>query len=216
MSLSAEERRNRGCLRCGTCCRKGGPSLHIEDRHLVETGKIPLSALVTIRKGEWVFDGLKGAVRRTEREFVRIRGKDNVGWTCIYWDEVGHACQIYPDRPIECRALACWDTSAIEAIYEHPRLTRADILKGAPPQWMELIDAHEEQCDIDRLMGWLGWERTDGDSRVSVIEMLAFDEHMRRLTVERSRVDPAILPFLFGRLLREMVPLLRRLVQSNR
>jgi hypothetical protein len=29
------------CRRCGTCCRKGGPALHREDRHLVVDGLIP-------------------------------------------------------------------------------------------------------------------------------------------------------------------------------
>jgi len=28
----------RSCLRCGTCCRKGGPAMHLRDRKLVEDG----------------------------------------------------------------------------------------------------------------------------------------------------------------------------------
>ncbi len=216
MSPSVEEQRNRGCRRCGTCCRKGGPSLHVEDRHLVESGKIPLSALVTIRRGEWVFDGRMGALRRTEREFVRIRGKNDARWSCLYWDEREKGCRIYPDRPIECRALTCWDTGAIEAIYDHPRLTRNDILRHTSSRWLELIDAHEERCDVDRLTKWLELSRADEASRVSVSETLAFDDELRRLTIERSRIDPDSLPFLFGRPLREMVQQLRRMIWGHR
>jgi Fe-S-cluster containining protein len=28
------------CIRCGTCCKKGGPSFHLEDKMLIEKGII--------------------------------------------------------------------------------------------------------------------------------------------------------------------------------
>jgi len=208
MNLLSEDPRWRGsvCRRCGTCCKKGGPSLHLEDQGLVESGRIPLSALVTIRKGEFVYDGRTGRVHRTEREFIRIQGKENIGWECLYWNEPAHSCTIYPDRPIECRALACWDTTAIEAIYENPRVTRAELLKNAPSQWVELIRIHEETCSIDRLVGWLEPNPDVDLLQMSCLqEMMALDSHYRSLTVERSRIHPNLLPFLFGRPLPEVI-----------
>jgi len=188
------------CQRCGTCCKKGGPSLHLEDQGLVETGRIPLSALVTIRKGEFVYNGRTGRVQRTKGEFIRIQGREKTGWTCLYWDEQDHSCGIYPDRPIECRALTCWDTAAIEAIYEAPRLTRVELLQNASSEWIELIRIHEEHCSIDRLVAWLeAAPHADVSQIPSLQEAIAFDMHFRNLTVERSRIHPNLLPFLFGR-----------------
>ncbi|MEW6261208.1 MAG: hypothetical protein AB1547_15035, partial [Thermodesulfobacteriota bacterium] len=75
---------------------------------------------------------------------------------------------------------------------------------------------HEERCDVDRLTKWLELERTGETSRVSVSETLAFDDVWRRLTIERFRIDPDRLPFLFGRPLREMVQQLRRAIWNHR
>lgn len=208
MNHSSEHPRWKGsaCQRCGTCCKKGGPSLHLEDRGLVETGRIPLSAVVTIRKGEFVHNGRTGRVHRTKEEFIRIQGKEKIGWECLYWDQPAHSCSIYPDRPIECRELACWDTAALEAIYEDPRLTRVELLKNAPSEWIELIRIHEEHCSIDRLVGWLESNPYVDILHMSCLEeMIALDAHYRSLTVERSRIHPDILPFLFGRPLPEVI-----------
>ncbi|WP_051328108.1 YkgJ family cysteine cluster protein [Desulfatirhabdium butyrativorans] len=194
------------CRRCGTCCKKGGPSLHLEDRELVLSGVLPLSSLVTIRKGEWVYDGKTQTIRASETEFVRIQGTGS-GWRCLYWDEATRNCTLYADRPIECRALKCWDTREIEAIYDRPRLTRAEILEDVPG-WLDLIRTHEKHCSIDRLTRLLlqcGNHLPDA----GIEELVAFDGNMRKLTVERSGISPDILPFLYGRALREVIEQIR-------
>lgn len=53
------------CRRCGTCCIKGGPSLHREDLPLVEEGRIRVQDLVCIRSGEMAYDPRRGAAVRT-------------------------------------------------------------------------------------------------------------------------------------------------------
>lgn len=139
-------------------------------------------------------------MQRTRGEFIRIQGRGKTGWTCLYWDEQGHSCGIYPDRPIECRALTCWDTAALEAIYEAPRLTRVELLQNASLEWIELIRIHEEHCSIDRLVAWLEEApHAEAPQIPSLREAIAFDTHFRNLTVERSRIHPDLLPFLFGR-----------------
>jgi Fe-S-cluster containining protein len=206
MNPSSESPLQISCRKCGTCCKKGGPSLHLEDRELVLSGVLPLSSLVTIRKGEWVYDGKRQSLRSAETEFVRIRGAGS-GWRCLYWDEPTRSCTIYADRPIECRALKCWDTREIEAIYDRPRLTRAEILADAPG-WMDLIRTHEAHCGIDCLTSWLVL-RTDHRQDAQIAEMVAFDGNMRELTTARSGIDPDILPFLYGRALPEVIAQIR-------
>lgn len=206
MNPSPESPKQTACRRCGTCCRKGGPSLHLEDRELVVSGLLPLSCLVTIRKGEWVYDGKMQVLRPVDREFVRIRGR-GTGWSCLFWDAPTRSCTIYPDRPIECRALACWDTREIEAIYDRPRLTRKQILVDAPG-WMELVQTHESSCSIHQVMASLRREKEHSDG-LQLQALLDCDEELRRLTVERSGIDPALLPFLFGRPLQAAVAQIR-------
>lgn len=55
-SIAKSETTQRTCMRCGTCCEKGGPGFHQEDRMLIEKGRIPLKYLYTIRKGEFAYD----------------------------------------------------------------------------------------------------------------------------------------------------------------
>lgn len=68
-----------GCRRCGTCCEKGGPSLHLADKPLVVDGQIPARCLFTLRKGERVRDNVAGTLVPLEREIVKIRGGTAAG-----------------------------------------------------------------------------------------------------------------------------------------
>lgn len=63
------------CIRCGTCCKKGGPTLHHEDKAVLLAGQVGNRHLVTIRKGELVFDPRHEDLRPAEREMVKVRGK---------------------------------------------------------------------------------------------------------------------------------------------
>ena len=114
------------CVRCGTCCEKGGPCFHWEDRRLIENGVIPTRYLYTIRKGELANDNVKGGFMRVESDIIKIKGKNN-SWICVFFDEEKRLCTIYNDRPLECRALKCWNTSEIEQIYARNRLARKDL-----------------------------------------------------------------------------------------
>ena len=51
-----------GCMRCGTCCTKGGPALHKEDKDILLDGHIGRERLVTIRKGELAFSPISGKI----------------------------------------------------------------------------------------------------------------------------------------------------------
>ncbi|MGD8702110.1 MAG: YkgJ family cysteine cluster protein, partial [Desulfosarcina sp.] len=104
------------CRRCGVCCEKGGPSLHHEDRHLVDSGRIPARCLFTLRQGELARDNVKGVLAPLSAEIIKIKGQSG-SWTCMFYDDETRGCGIYDHRPLECRALNCRDTRRIAKVY---------------------------------------------------------------------------------------------------
>ncbi|MFP4453104.1 MAG: YkgJ family cysteine cluster protein, partial [Desulfobacterales bacterium] len=104
------------CIRCGTCCEKGGPALHMDDLKKVLDKSISPEKLYTIRKGEMVYDNVKGGLVKTPQEIVKIKSSQG-SRACIYYEEEKKACRIYEIRPLECRIMACWDSAPSEASY---------------------------------------------------------------------------------------------------
>ncbi len=201
MSLAAQL----SCRRCGTCCKKGGPALHREDRTLVAQGLIPARDLFTIRQGEQVRDNIKGTVAPLAQEIVKIKGV-NGRWTCTFFEEASKGCRIYDARPLECRVLNCRDTRRIEVLYERTRLTRGDLLADVGGLW-ELIVDHERRCSyaqIARLLGD-GFENGFPVHEDAVQEMIRFDYHVRQLTVAKAGMDEQMLDFFFGRPLTDTI-----------
>jgi Fe-S-cluster containining protein len=187
------------CLRCGTCCRKGGPAFHLADRPLIESGTIPLRDLFTIRKGERVKDPIRGVVRPVDTELIKIRGGANT-WTCTYFDERDSCCRIYTGRPLECRLLKCWDTTDVEEMTARECLTRRHLLEGVAGLW-DLVAEHEARCSCEKLGEMMANFKKERQQRTkkAIAEILNYDRHLRQLVVEKSRIDPEILDFLFGR-----------------
>ena len=187
------------CARCGTCCKKGGPCFHEEDRMLIEKGVIPSKYLYTIRKGELAHDNVKGCLTPVESDIIKIRGKKD-RWICIFFDEIKKGCTIYDDRPLECRALKCWDTRELEQIYANKRLTRKDLIAEVQGLW-GLIQDHQARCDytkIQRLIEDLtGIKRNN--ARRKLLEIIRYDAEIRKLVVARGGLDAEMLDFLFGR-----------------
>jgi Fe-S-cluster containining protein len=193
------------CTRCGTCCKKGGPSFHLEDKPLIENGIILLKSLYTLRKGESAYDNVRGYVSPVPSDIIKIKGRKN-RHTCIFFDENESACTIYENRPLECRVLACWDTREIEQVYSQNRLTRKELLFNIAGLW-ELIEEHQFRCDYDnirQLVKALSGDRRE-EARQNLLEMLQYDADIRELVVEKSGIAPEITDFLFGRALSETI-----------
>ena len=188
------------CIRCGTCCMKGGPALHGDDIKHVDSGSIPLSALYTIRKGELVSDNVtaNGGLICMPSEIVKIKSPADTS-SCIYFNEAEKSCEIYDTRPIECRAMECWNTAKIENIYSKDRLTRNDILKNV--SWLrELVETHEIQCSLDKIKAMVNARESGDHSAASKLsEALNYDSQLRNLAVEKGRLPFEMLDFLFGR-----------------
>ena len=204
------------CQRCGTCCEKGGPSLHLEDRPLVDDGRIPARCLFTIRRGELARDNVKGNLAPLSAEIIKIKGHAD-RWTCLFYDQATRGCGVYDHRPLECRALNCRDTRLIEGVYETTRLTRQDLLLGVNGLWA-LIEDHELHCSYEGLHARVGEGAHEGrlKQEKSILEIIRFDAHIRQLVAEKGGVDSRMLDFIFGRPLSETIKMFDiKLVKKN-
>lgn len=140
------------CRKCGECCKNGGPALHREDLALITSGKLAVSDLITIRKGELAHNPLTGKVQPASVELVKLVGSGSQ-WQCCYYDG-DQGCTIYHYRPLGCRLLKCWDTSDILNLIEKDTLSRLDILADSDPL-VALIKEHEELCPCTGLQSIL-------------------------------------------------------------
>ena len=166
---------------------------------LIEKGAIPSKFLYTIRKGELACDNVKGCLIPVDSDIIKIKGKED-SWTCIFFDETAKACAIYDNRPVECRALKCWDTRELEQIYAKKRLTREDLIAEVKGLW-DLIKDHQARCDftkIQRLIEDLSGTKRN-HARRKLLEIIRYDAEIRKLVVAGGGLDSEMLDFLFGR-----------------
>jgi Fe-S-cluster containining protein len=187
------------CTRCGTCCKKGGPSFHHADKTLIEEGIIHSKYLYTIRKGELAYDNVKQCLEPVSSDVIKIKGKNN-SRTCIFFNEAQSACSIYENRPIECRAQRCWDTQELEDLYAKKRLTRKDLLSEIEGLW-GLIRDHQERCNyqtIRKLVNTINSKKGDG-VREKLTEIIQYDTEIRKLVVSIAGLSAEMLDFLLGR-----------------
>jgi len=182
------------CSRCGTCCKKGGPCFHLEDKILIEKGIILSKYLYTIREGELFYDNIKECILPAVSDIIKIKGQKE-SWTCIFFNEKENECTVYDNRPIECRALKCWDTREIEKIYSKNRLTRKDLLSNVEGLWGLALTLF---IDI------LKKEKKDGALK-DILDIIEYDAQIRELVVQKGGLDPEMTDFIFGRPITETI-----------
>jgi len=188
-----------GCVRCGTCCRKGGPCFHHADRSLIDEGKIPCEFLFTIRKGETAWDNVRCVLYPQTSDIIKIKSRENSS-VCIFLNDAENACTIYSDRPLECRVLNCRDTREIEKIYAEKRLTRQDLL-GNVQGLRDIVEMHQARCDYDLIREIIA-DPGQGNRKAleKIGEMVQYDFHIRSLTAEKGgKAMEKMTDFLFGR-----------------
>ena len=200
-----EDENGTDCRQCGTCCKKGGPSFHMGDRRLIDSGIIPGDRLFTIRKGEPAHENVQRRLVSVKTDIIKIKGKPG-RWECCYYDDRTHRCGIYPDRPEECRVLSCRDTRPIEALHATQRLTRKDLLSEVRGIW-ELIEDHQQRCDYDTIFKLHECMKSsrDTEAKKRLREILAYDRQIRLTLIENS-VAADLMDFLFGRPLADTLP----------
>ena len=191
------------CIRCGECCLGSSPTLQIADVSLVYDGFIERGNLYTIRLGELVRDNIRGELRVTDKEIIKIKEKEkNRG--CIYYDEKAKACTIYEYRPIQCKALACWDESEFMRVYARPKVDRRDIIRDKIV--LGLMNEHNKRCSYSELDKCVRQIEQEGDRAIGrILEALRFDHHIRAFTSKKLGIDLSEMDFLFGRPLTQTI-----------
>jgi Fe-S-cluster containining protein len=196
MTKNGNETRDH-CVRCGECCLGSSPTLQMADVSLVYDGLIEKGNIYTIRVGELVLDNIKGELKVTDKEILKIREKEN-GRGCMYYDEEKKACTIYEYRPIQCRALACWDESEFMLVYARPKLSRTDVISDR--NLLRLMAEHGKKCSYMELEKCVGQIEKEGEKAVkSILELLKFDYKIRLLISERLDIDSVEMDFILGR-----------------
>lgn len=188
------------CARCGTCCMKGGPALHKEDKELLIAGNIKYEQLVTIRKGELAYSPLSGRFDPVKKELVKIAGKGKT-WACCLYDEKNSSCTIYSQRPLECRLLQCRDTSGLLKVIGRGTLTRSDIIvKDAPI--MKFIAMHEMECSVqaaEDLASVLMDKNSDSRTLAKLTALIHKDLAIRSKAISEFGLSLGLELFYFGR-----------------
>jgi Fe-S-cluster containining protein len=197
MSQSKQKTNTTTCRRCGACCKKGGPTFHIEDKMLIEKGTIPLKYIYTIREGERCYDNIKECFLPASSDIIKIKGQKN-SRTCVFFNEI-KGCTIYEDRPMECRLLKCWDTGEIKRIYAKNRLTRKDLISSIEGLW-ELVEGHQERCSYSVLQFSIDALHKDNrrEALEGILNIIEYDKKIRSLATKKADLDPELTDFLFG------------------
>lgn len=193
------------CIRCGECCLGSSPTLQIADVSLVYDGFIERRNLYTIRLGELVWDNIRGELRVTDKEIIKIKEKEKKdGKGCIYYDEKAKACTLYEYRPIQCKALACWDESEFMRVYAKPKADRRNIIRDKIV--LGLMNEHDKRCSYSELDKCVRQIEQEGEEAIGrILEALRFDQHIRTFTSKKLGIDSSEMDFLFGRPLTQTI-----------
>jgi Fe-S-cluster containining protein len=188
------------CIRCGTCCLKSGPVLHHEDKKILRAGHIGYKHLVTIRKGEPVLNPLTGKLESSQKELIKVMGKDE-NWSCFFYDKEDSSCKIYADRLLECRLLKCWDTAELVSVIGKDTIERADIINPDDPiRW--IIETHEKKCPYDgveNLILTLSKESDKSETLAKLTELVHKDLAIRHYAFSDLGLKTDFEFFIFGR-----------------
>jgi Fe-S-cluster containining protein len=191
---------NSQCKQCGTCCRKGGPILHLADRGILHAGRIRMQHLITIRKGELAYSPVTHDLHPTDRELIKTAGKGD-DWSCCFFNDETGGCSIYEHRPLECRLLQCWDTAPLEAVINRDTLARTDIIPPDDPI-LQLMAYHDQECSCARLLelaAGLGRKTAGPATMAELTELISKDLHLRSRAVAAFELPVSVELFYFGR-----------------
>lgn len=192
------------CIRCGTCCTKGSPTLLEDDMELFSRSILKPAHLVTIRAGEPAYSNQTEEVTPTQEELIKIR-ETSGSKTCIFYEKSGSKCTIYESRPAQCRSQECWNTGASEGIAGLSPINRKRLLEPMPSLW-QIVQRHEERCpysEFSRVMTRLG--ATKGQTVGEILDLLAYDHHVRGFIAENFGIASESMDFFLGRPLREAI-----------
>lgn len=193
------------CVRCGICCKQASPTMEQDDLELLREEQIPWENLYAVRVGEPA-KSPAGKPMLLQEERIKVRVKPGT-MECVFFDAEDAACTIYHDRPLQCRAQACWDPTQAEELAELTHLTRRNIFGGVDAL-KDLMDEHDAKCSFDALSdAFDSLSKSEGQTVDQVLDILAYDEHIRNFTVNEVKFPENMLDLLFGRNLSSRVRL---------
>lgn len=202
------------CVQCGECCRKGSPTLHAEDIEILREGKIPWEQLVTLRKGEPALSPFDGRPFVLPEERIKIREKEG-SQECVFLDEKTERCSIYSDRPLQCRAQACWDPMPARDLAEQPFLLRKQIFEGVDVL-LEMISEHDKRCGFEALTeAFEKLQENEGKDIQAIVGLLSYEEHFREFVSGQFKIPLENMELLFGRSFVRMLPLFGYRVEQD-
>lgn len=217
MTAPTTANRQDSCRQCGTCCRRGGPALHSADLALLQTGRLALTDLITVRKGEPAYSPLENRLVPAAGEVVKLKGRPG-SWTCCFFDEASSGCTIYDQRPLECRLLKCWDPAELLAAVHTDTVSRHQILPSDSP-WLILIDRHEQavpSAELAELTAALLRNERNEATVEQLTVLVRQDLELRERAIADPALSPALELFLLGRPLFTMLDGLGlKLVEQN-
>jgi Fe-S-cluster containining protein len=165
---------------------------------LFKKGILDRIHVYTVRKGEMVRD-LDDRITALQHEVVKIKGQGEE-WACTFFDDKENSCAIYHHRPIECRALKCWDTQYFNDVMKRPYLRRRDLL-NANDGILKIMDAHEKRCSYATLGSAVKeLEGLDSDKAAEkIIDLVKYDDFMRPFLTKKLDLHSNMMDFFFGR-----------------
>lgn len=186
------------CIRCGTCCSKGSPTLLADDMPLFTGNILKPDHVTTIRVDEPAYSNRTENVEPAATEMIKIREKPDTK-TCVFYENLNKSCSIYESRPAQCKLQECWNPENAENLEDRAWLARRDLLGTIGSLW-EIIEHHEERCshsEFSRAMARLA--ATKGQTVNEVLDLLGYDHHVREFVAERFQLAPETMTFFFGR-----------------
>ncbi len=194
------------CVRCGECCRKGSPTLQEDDLELLRQGRLPWDQLITLRRGEPVASADKARPFFLLDERIKIREKAGTQ-ECVFFDPEDLSCAIYEDRPVQCRAQACWDNSASEELAKQPYLTRRELFADVE-LLLNLMEEHDRRCAFSQLDQALKKVAAGEDGATEgLFKLIDYEEHFRDFVADQLDIADQLKDLVFGRSFVDLLPL---------
>ncbi|GAB6038174.1 hypothetical protein JCM15519_27330 [Fundidesulfovibrio butyratiphilus] len=174
------------------------------DTVLLGGGLLLREHLVTLRRGEPAYDNVADRLVGLAVEIIKIGG-ENGAQACRFHRPERQECSIHEKRPIECRALDCRDTRAIEALYDKDRLCRAALVNTQSALW-EIVAFHERTFSAIHAVS-LARRIVAGDRAAEheLADLARREADFRMAFAERFDNPPGEMDFLFGRSLAQVL-----------
>jgi Fe-S-cluster containining protein len=194
------------CIRCGTCCKKGGPVLHHEDKKILRHHHAAYEHLITIRRGELTYNSLSEKVEQASKEMIKVAGKGDT-WSCCFYREEDSSCMIYEHRFLECRLLKCWEPAEIMSVIGKHTICRSDIINQDDPV-LSIIETHEKECslpEVQQLIGEASFGKDSSKALRRLTELVQKDRALRSYALSKLELKPEYELFIFGRPLMQIL-----------